>query len=309
MDWQPTEMMTAIEELSRQILADDPTGWDALVEAQLLEVDDVLDVAALIEQVGRSGAFVPVLETVCLGWPIRDGQVGTVLTAGLVEPGARDPRRATTQVRKGLAYGTKVAVPAIDRAAIVAIPATDGVYAVRTEDCTVELGEASNDDPIGTLVLDGAPAEKLGGRELFDTWLPRIEIGICALLLGLAKQGLRLTSKYVAERHQFGRPIGSFQAVGQRAADAWIDVQGMEVALWSAAWRVSEGLDAERSLQIARWQCAEGAHRVLATAQHLHGGMGYDKDYPLYRYTLTAACWEHVLGGPGARLERIGALL
>ena len=102
---------------------------------------------------------------------------------------------------------------------------------------------------------------------------------------------------------------GTFQAVGQRAADAWIDVQGMEVALWSAAWRVSEGLDADRAIQIARWQCAEGSHRVLAAAQHLHGGMGYDKDYPLYRYTLTAACWEHVLGGPGARLERIGALL
>ena len=133
MNWEPTEMMTAIGGLARQILKDDPAGWDALVESQLLEVDDVLDMAALIEQVGRAGAQVPVFETLCLGWPIRahgEAPAGAVLTAGLHEEGSRDPRHATTEVRGGLAYGTKVAVPAVTKASWVAIPAADGVSAL-----------------------------------------------------------------------------------------------------------------------------------------------------------------------------------
>lgn len=314
MDWSKTEMQTAVADLARQILKDDPANWGGLAEAQLLGVDDVLDVCALLEQVGRSGAFVPALETVCLGWPLRQGAVegladDAVLTAGLHEAEAHDPRCAATTVVDGKATGAKIAVPALHRAVWVAIPAVDGVYAVRTEDCDVALGEGTHDEPLGTLTMDGVPAVKLGDRSMLDPWLQRVDLGIAALLLGLAKQGLRLTATYVSDRKQFGRPIGTFQAVGQRAADAWIDVQGMEVSLWSAAWALGSGADpqrAERALLIARWQAAEGAHRVLSAAQHLHGGMGYDKDYPLYRYTLTASAWEHVLGGPQDRLERLG---
>ena len=142
-----------------------------------------------------------------------------------------------------------------------------------------------------------------------DRWLARVDVGLCALLLGLSKQALRMTARYVAERQQFGKPIGTFQAVGQRAADAWIDTQAMEVTLWSAACQVSEGQDAERALRIARYTASEGSHRVVAAAQHLHGGMGYDLDYPLARYFLTAKQWEHVLGGSGAQLEALGAWL
>ena len=69
MDWAPTEMMQAVQQLARQVLKDDPTNWDALVEAQLLDLDDLLDQATLLIEVGRAGAQVPVLETLCLGWP------------------------------------------------------------------------------------------------------------------------------------------------------------------------------------------------------------------------------------------------
>jgi alkylation response protein AidB-like acyl-CoA dehydrogenase len=60
---------------------------------------------------------------------------------------------------------------------------------------------------------------------------------------------------------------------------------------------------------IARYTAAEGSHRVLATAQHLHGGMGFDRDYALHRYFLTAKAWEFVGGGASAQLARLGALL
>ena len=57
------------------------------------------------------------------------------------------------------------------------------------------------------------------------------------------------------------------------------------------------------------FQAAEGSHRVLAAAQHLHGGMGFDKDYALHRYFLTAKAWEFVGGGASAQLQRLGDLL
>jgi hypothetical protein len=312
MDWQPTEMMTAIGELANQILRDNDDPWSDLVEAQVLEVADILDVATLLVAVGRGGARAPVFETLCLGWPARQAGVvasDAVATAGLHEPGARDPRLARTEVRDGRAYGTKTAVPAIDKASLIVIPATDGVYAVRPEDCGVEVGVATNDESVAIVTMDGAPAQRLGGPEVLTPWLQRVEVGLCALLLGLSQQGLRLTAKYVRERKQFGKPIGAFQAVGQRAADAWIHTQAMEVTLWSAAWQVSEGLDAERAIRIARWQASEGSHFTLAAAQHLHGGMGYDRDYPLHRYFLTAKHWEHTLGGPAAQLQRLGDML
>jgi len=115
-----------------------------------------------------------------------------------------------------------------------------------------------------------------------------------------------MTARYVTDRKQFGKPIGTFQAVGQRAADAWIQTQAMELPLFSAAWQVSEGRDAHRALRIARWQASEGSHFILAAAQHLHGGMGYDRDYPLHRFFLTAKHWEHTLGGAGQQLEWLG---
>lgn len=307
MDWAPTETMAAVTELAARILKDDPHGWAALGEAGLLDLDDPLDQAALLVEVGRAGARVPVLETLLYGAPARGlAGPGEVLTAALHEPGGRDPRLARATFRDGRVTGEKVAVPALDRATWVVVPVTDGLVAVRVAEVRVELGPASHEDPVGRLVLDGVPAVRLGGPEALGPWLQRIDLGVAALLLGLAQEGLRLTAAYVAQREQFGRPIGTFQAVSQRAADAWIDTQGMEVTLWSAAWRLSAGLDAARALDIARWQASEGAHRVLAAAQHLHGGMGYDKDYPLVRYTLSVAFWEHVLGGPGARLERLG---
>ena len=83
----------------------------------------------------------------------------------------------------------------------------------------------------------------------------------------------------------------------------------MEVTLWQAAWRIDAGLHAEREVLIAAWQASEGGHKVLAAAQHLHGGTGYDKDYPLYRYFLRQRRLGLTLGGPEQRLEELGALL
>ena len=313
MDWTPTEMQSAIREVVGPILKDDPAAWQALADAQVLDLESELDIAALLIEVGTTGAHVPALATLVLGAPIRRfgtaAPSGSILTAGLIETARRDPRRPSTRAQDGRLYGQKICVPAADVAAQIVVPTTDGVYVAAMADCRVVLQQGTDGDALGIVTFDGTPASKLGGDEVLDWWLPRIDVGICALLLGLSQQAVAMTATYVSERQQFGRPIGAFQAVQQRIADAWIDTQAMEVSLWQAAWRLSAGLDCAREVGIARFHAAEGSARVLAAAQHLHGGFGFDRDYALHRYFLCARQHELLLGGAEQQLEALGALL
>ena len=116
-------------------------------------------------------------------------------------------------------------------------------------------------------------------------------------------------AEYTAKRVQFERPIASFQAVQQRAADAYIDVEAMRVTAWRAAWRLEADLPASREVAVAKFWAAEAGHRVMATAHHLHGGLGVDTDYPLNRYSLASKQAELALGGSNPSLTRLGAAM
>jgi alkylation response protein AidB-like acyl-CoA dehydrogenase len=118
-----------------------------------------------------------------------------------------------------------------------------------------------------------------------------------------------MTAEYTAEREQFGVKIATFQAVGQRAADAYIDTETIRLTSWQAAWRLSEGLPAASQVNIAKIFAGEAGQRIVHTASHLHGGMGVDKDYPLFRYFTYARQLELTLGGPTAHLMQLGQML
>ncbi|MBA3653303.1 MAG: acyl-CoA/acyl-ACP dehydrogenase [Actinobacteria bacterium] len=130
--------------------------------------------------------------------------------------------------------------------------------------------------------------------------------GLCAMQAGVTEEALRITAEYTKDRKQFDKPIASFQAVGQRAADAYIDVQAIKLTAQQAAWLLSEGLPADDELAIAKFWAAEGGQRVVHAAQHLHGGIGVDLDYPLHRYFTLAKQIELSLGGATEQLVKIG---
>ena len=88
--------------------------------------------------------------------------------------------------------------------------------------------------------------------------------------------------------------------MGQRAADAYIDTEAVRLTAWQAAWRLSEGRPATEEVAVAKFWAAEGGQRVAHAAQHLHGGIGVDLDYPLHRYFLWAKQLELTLGGATA---------
>ena len=122
-------------------------------------------------------------------------------------------------------------------------------------------------------------------------------------------RALELTAEYAKTRVQFGRPIGSFQAVAQRLADASIDVEAVRLTMWQAAWRLAAGLPAETEVATAKFWAADAGHRVAHTAVHVHGGVGIDTDHPLHRYFVAAKRAEFELGGATVQLRRIGTLL
>ena len=126
------------------------------------------------------------------------------------------------------------------------------------------------------------------------------------MLSGVAKAALQLTAAYASSRQQFGRPIGAFQAVAMHAADAFIDVEAMRLAMLQAAWRLGAGLPAEREASIAKLWASEGATRVLATAHHLHGGTGLLLDYPLHLYLTRAKHLSLSAGSAQWHLARLG---
>ncbi len=301
----------------------------------------LIELCLLLHQVGRTVAPVPALATlVSAALPIAaygsaeqkqrllPGVVRgeTILTAALSEYASRDPLRpAATAERDGDGYrvtgvftnvafaaeSVRVLVPAqVDGAVVVLLvdPKASGV--------TLASQRGTNDEPLAELTLAGVRvpgadvlAGPSNGREALKFTVDRTVLGMCCLEYGIAERAVQMTAAYASERKQFGVPIGAFQGVTQRIGDAFIDVQAIEVSTWQAAFYLAEGRDADQELAIAKFWAAEGGARAVAAAQHVHGGMGFDRDYPLHRYFLGSKHMELTLGGAQAQLAALGDLL
>ena len=113
-------------------------------------------------------------------------------------------------------------------------------------------------------------------------------------------EALRITAQYTIDRKQFDRAIGTFQAVGQRMADCFIDNQAIELTMLQAATHLDEGRDDAVEVATAKFWAAEGGNRIGHAALHIHGGISIDLDYPIHRYFLWLKQYEFALGSAHA---------
>ncbi|MGN6723608.1 MAG: acyl-CoA dehydrogenase family protein, partial [Marmoricola sp.] len=113
-------------------------------------------------------------------------------------------------------------------------------------------------------------------------------------------------SDYARTREQFGRPIGTFQAVSQRLADGYIDNLGLRMSLQQALWRLSAGLPSAKEVSSAAIWAADAGHRIAHTTVHVHGGVGIDLDGEAHRFFANAKVNEFVIGGATAHALSIG---
>jgi 3-oxocholest-4-en-26-oyl-CoA dehydrogenase beta subunit len=324
----------------------DPELWSDLAEAGVLAAAlpesvggsglGVLEHCAVLVEIGRTVAPVPYFASIALAasalarfgdsaqldrWvtPAATGRV--VLTAALEVPsGGERPRAVAAPGGGWVLSGSAVAVPAAPLADLFLVPADtpDGgsaVFLVEPGDGGVRVVRQRlvDLDTAGQLELSDValPADRvLGSGAAVGDWLTAwATVGLCALQLGVAERALELTAEYARTRVQFGRPIGGFQAVSQRLADAHIDVEAIRLTLWQAAWLLATGRPADAELATAKFWAADGGHRVAHTAVHVHGGVGIDTDHPLHRYFIAAKRHEFALGGATEQLLRLGTLL
>jgi alkylation response protein AidB-like acyl-CoA dehydrogenase len=244
---------------------------------------------------------------------------GGAISGGAISGGANAQLTRSSEVNHAIESGIGL-VPAAPWADAVLVPADGAVYIVETNDpgVTVEPQELTDGVTAGRLVLDARVWEalrldagrRLGGGDVVAEWLmARGTVGLCALQLGITERALELTAEYATQRVQFSRPIGAFQAVSQRLADAWIDVEAIRLTMWQAAWQLTENMPAELAVSTAKFWAADAGHRIAHTAVHVHGGVGIDTSHPLHRYFAAAKTNEFSLGHATTQLRRIGAEL
>lgn len=229
------------------------------------------------------------------GWTL-DGAVGLVI-GGLDARLALVPARLDGDDSEG---GTGVfCVPTgADGLVIEPVEVTTGRTEARFgfDGVTVEAGDR----------LGGADAD---GAEVADFIELRTSAGLCMLMAGAARAAIELAAAYTKQRHQFDRPIATFQAVSQRAGDSYIDAEAITLTAHQAAWRIAVGLEARHQTAIAKYWASEGGFRVVHAAVHVHGGVGVDRDYPLHRHFLLARWAELALGHAETQLATLGRLL
>ncbi|OBJ78834.1 acyl-CoA dehydrogenase [Mycobacterium gordonae] len=286
----------------------------------------VLEQVAILVALGHQLAAVPYLESIVLGsgalarfgseelqqsWgseAVRGEKILTVALDGEMGDGpvqAVDGRLtgSRTQVFYGPAADAFLVPAETDSGTAVFLVAADDPGVTVTPLQTTGLGS------VGHLALDGVSvdeARRVGGPEVV-LWLRTIStLGRSAYQLGVLERGLQMTAEYARTREQFDRPIGSFQAVGQRLADGYIDVKGLRLTLTQAAWKVAEDIPAEIDVASAAFWAADAGHRVAHSIVHVHGGVGVDTDHPVHRYFLSAKETEFTLGGATGQLRQIG---
>jgi acyl-CoA dehydrogenase len=299
-----------------------------------------LEAALVLREAGRVVAAMPLWPTLVAALAIAewgsdaqhqawlpgviDGSL--VLTVALPElhaPASMPQVRAVPDGHGFRLSGVKTAVPAVHLAAAMLVPAAieggeAGVFIVPTSAAgiTAERQDTFNHEPAFHVTFDdvvvGAEA-RLGeageDADVLDWMLQRATVAVCAFVAGMADAGMRRTAAYVTERKQFDRAIGSFQAVGHRMADCYVDNEAINLSMLAAASKLAEGASVPNEVAVAKYWASYGGSRIAHAGLHLHGGISIDLDYPIHRYFLTTKHLEFVLGGGSEQLARLGANL
>jgi len=277
-----------------------PELWLALAEMGILGLTvpethgglglDEIDLVLVLEEIGRAALAAPVLETVAVGVPL------------LAETGSNDlAERWLPAVASGLAILT-VGLAATRfvgdaHVADLLLLEHDGeLHAVPRADVTLAR-EPANDPAARLFRVDWhpSPATRIAAgadaRRLLDAALDRASLAAAAELLGIAQRLIDLAARYAGQREQFGRPIGSFQAVKHMLASVQVQTEFARPVVYRAAWTVARGTDpAARAVAVSHAKAAasEAAVQAAKTALQVHGAIGYTWEVDLHVWMKRA---------------------
>ncbi|MEV0494997.1 acyl-CoA dehydrogenase family protein [Streptomyces atratus] len=317
----------------------DPQLWKALgadIGAAGLLVPEKLggqgashrEAAVVLEELGRSVAPAPYLTSAVvatetlLALGTEDGPVGELL--GELAAGRKVsvlavpfPAAVGTVTVTGTLDGTVTAVADAVAADLLLVPTADGLYAVEAgaAGVTVEpLVALDPTRPLATVTLTAATGTRLTDAEAARPAVRRGLLAGAGLLaseqLGLAEWCLTETVRYTRERHQFNRPVGSFQALKHRMAQLWLQVVSARAAARNAADALATGSpDTPLAVAVAQAYCSGVAVRAAEECIQLHGGIGMTWEHPAHLYLKRAKADSIAYGTAGRHREAIAELM
>ncbi len=312
-------------------------GWTGLIFPEKYGGSGAtfLDMAVLLEEMGRTCLPGPFFSTVILGGltileagseeqkqellpKIASGDL--LVTLALTEPSAKYTPdaiqvKATASKEGYVINGTKLFVSDAHVADYIICTARTREGTKPEDGITLFLIDAKSPgikvtqlktmvgDKLCEVVFDkvAVSAENVMG-ELNQGWgyiaklLQKAAAAKCVEMVGGAQQVLEMTVAYAKERVQFGRPIGSFQAIQHHCANMATDVDGCRFIAYKAAWMVSEGLPCTKEVSMAKAWVSDAFRRVTALGHQVHGGVGFIEDHDMPLYFKRAKAWELTFG-------------
>lgn len=265
---------------------------------------DVVDLVVVAEELGRAVAPVPF--------------VGSAVAASAIAAAA-DGDRARAWLA-GLAAGTEIGGVALDgeplvldatAATLLVVLDDDGGLSVVPSPQLEPLPSVDRTRPVARWCRDASAAHPLAARGAADR-ARRLQVTLYAAeAVGVAADALARTAAHTRDRHQFGLPIGTFQAVKHRLADMLVGVESARSAAYAAAWALRDGTPEQSRLPVhmAQAVATEAATRVVSAAIQLHGGIGVTWDHDLHLHLRRAKALELTCGTPAWHYARIADAL
>jgi alkylation response protein AidB-like acyl-CoA dehydrogenase len=308
-----------------------------------------LDLIVLLEEFGRALVPGPFIPTVVYGaLPLLEfgteaqkqeylpkiASGNLIATLALTEPSGRwDAEGVQLEAKRAgdgwVLSGTKLFVEDAHVADVLLVAARTATGARPEDGITVLLVDAKSPgitvETLRTIASDKqcevtfenvqVPASAVLGEadqgwEVIRHVARKATVAECAYLVGLAQMDFEISVNYAKERVQFGRPIGSFQAIQHKAADMVTDVDGSRFIMYRAAWAVAEDEpDAETYVHMAKAWVSEASRRVVAHGQQIHGGIGFTKDYKIQLYFRRQKKAELMWGDADFHREAVATAL
>ncbi|MQY09097.1 acyl-CoA dehydrogenase family protein [Actinomadura macrotermitis] len=274
------------------------------------------ETAVVMEELGRAVAPVPFLGSAVLATAAllacgaRVDGLAVLAVPLSTAPGAFAP---SVRAEDGALTGEVTSVEGGLAAQVLLVPAGDGLYAVDAADAVrTPVTSLDMTRRLADVAFTAAPARRIGDASAVEAALAAGAAMLASEQLGLAERCLETTIAYLKTRYQFGRPVGSYQALKHRLADLWAAVtQARAVARYAAACLADSDPDTPVAIAVAQAHCSAVAVRAAEECVQMHGGIGFTWEHPAHLYLKRAKAGALALGTPDrhrAALARLAGL-
>jgi acyl-CoA dehydrogenase len=227
----------------------------------------------------------------------------------LLKPGTTDQPAATSE--NGSLSGDLGLVEYAAQADLLVVAATDGIYLVEPSAATITAHETlDRTTRLASVTLSGAVGEKLTEGNPLAEIVDRAAVLAANDLAGIARKALTDTVEYDKTRVQFGKPVGSFQAIKHHLADIHLAVSMAEHASAYAAYAIDTSADdAQLAASIAKAKAGDTASAATGAMVQYHGGIGYTWEHDAHFYLKRSKRLEYAYGDASQHRERIASLV